>query len=96
MNLSSNEESAYKAIYNKISSSGTHFTKGVCVKLMVKRGQIPAETAAKVFFSFYRKKSFIFHLKDLEQMFWEFKRCKTERKSVFFFIKECRSISIRI
>ena len=51
MNLSSNEETAYKAIYNKIASSGTQFTKGVCVKLMVKRGQIPAETAAKVFYS---------------------------------------------
>lgn len=52
MNLSSNEESAYKSIYSKIASSNTQFTKGTCIKLMVKRGQIPQETAQKVFVVF--------------------------------------------
>ena len=51
MNLFSNttEESNYKSIYNKIVSN-THLTKGTCIKLMVKRGQIPEETANKVYF----------------------------------------------
>jgi len=49
MNLSSNEESTYKAIYNKIATN-TQLTKGTCIKLMVKRGGISQDVATKVLF----------------------------------------------
>lgn len=56
MNLTSAEDSAYKAIYNKIASSTT-FSKGTCIKLMVKRGQIPQDIANQVFTPMINKPS---------------------------------------
>lgn len=63
MNLSADEETAYKNIYSKIASSNTQFTKGTCMKLMVNRGQIPQEIALKVN---YQTKIFHIIFSDLE------------------------------